>query len=301
MNLAVSRRTTRRYHLFTPDKRGEMADIFWYSLAYALDKCPGITLFAACLMSTHPHYNIGDSNAEAPKLYEAFHRALALATKAFRGWPEEVFNRASTAAHEVLTPEAMVRALAYTIANPVAAFAVRKASDWPGATIRPEDIGTLELQVQRPRHYFRGPQFKDEYTIRFQMPPCLLERYGSLEAAQKAIAEAVQQLEAKAHAEAKAHHYFFKGPHRVLTMKHTKQASSYEVFGSLNPQFAAGGVVEAAKRAVAKIRAFRLRYAAAWKAYKEGDLDAVFPFGTWCMRVRYHCAVEPPPSTQVAA
>ncbi|MEM9192528.1 MAG: hypothetical protein AAGF12_25360 [Myxococcota bacterium] len=45
----------------------------------------------------------------------------------------------------------------------------------PGATIRPENIGTLVLKVKSPRHYSCGPQFKDEYEIPFHMPPLLLE------------------------------------------------------------------------------------------------------------------------------
>lgn len=299
MMLAVSRRTTRRFHLFSPDKAGEMEEIFWYALGYALDHCPGVRLHAACLMSTHPHYNITDQKAEAPTFYHLFHRTLALSTKALRGWTEEVLNKASTAAHEVLTVKALVRALAYTIANPVAAFAVRFAKDWPGATTRPEDIGTLVIRAKRPKHYFRGPKFKDEYEVRLHMPDALIEEYGSLEGAQKAIADAVAELEEKAHREARKYGHFFKGRNRVLLMKHSKKASTYEVFGSTNPQFAAGGDLEAAKLAISKIRSFRIRYRAALDAYNAGDRDVVFPCGTWLMRVQHKCRVEPPP--QVAA
>jgi hypothetical protein len=39
------------------------------------------------------------------------HRNLALCTKAYRGWPEEVFNKKSTGVHALLTPEAASRQL----------------------------------------------------------------------------------------------------------------------------------------------------------------------------------------------
>ena len=47
------------------------------------------------------------------------------------GWPEEVFNQSKGGEHEPLGPDALVEALAYVIANPPAAFAVRYARDWP--------------------------------------------------------------------------------------------------------------------------------------------------------------------------
>jgi hypothetical protein len=67
---------------------------------------------------------------------------LALCTKALRGWPEEVFNKKSTGVHALLTPESIVESIAYLIANPVAAGAVRYARDWPGAQTLAAEVGT---------------------------------------------------------------------------------------------------------------------------------------------------------------
>lgn len=307
MVLAVSRRTTRRYHLFTPDKGGQMEQIFWYSVGYALEKVKAyakeekidgeLELHAACLMSTHEHCNITDHPALAPMFYEAFHRALALGTKAFRGWPEEVLNKSSTVAHEVLTAEALIRSIAYTIANPVAAFAVRFAKQWPGAHVRPEDIGTRVIRVARPKHYFRNPEiYKDVYEFALVMPQELIDHCGSLEAAQQAIGDAVRDIEKKAQQEAAKSSYRFKGKHRVLMMKHTKRASNYEVFGAINPEFAAGGALRAAKLAVERVRDFRARYSVALSYYAKGEFEnAVFPFGTYKMVRKHHCTCEPLP------
>jgi len=82
-------------------------------------------------MSTHSHEVITDVRGEYPKFLQTFHRYLALCTKAYRGWPEEVFNKDSSGAHALLTPEATLEAIAYLIANPVEAGAVRYAKDWP--------------------------------------------------------------------------------------------------------------------------------------------------------------------------
>ena len=75
------------------------------------------------------------------------------------------------------------------------------------------------------------------------------------------------------------------GPRRLLKLTHTKRARSYEVFGSLNPQFAAAGNRGAATEAVKRLRAFKAQYARALAAWTAGDRSACFPEGTWWMRV----------------
>jgi hypothetical protein len=81
-------------------------------------------------MSTHSHEVITDVRGRYPLFLQTLHRNLALCTKAYRGWPEEVFNKRSTSVHALLTPEAMMESIAYLIANPVEAGAVRYAKDW---------------------------------------------------------------------------------------------------------------------------------------------------------------------------
>ena len=129
--LALSRRTTRRHFLLHPDEARQMERIYWYCLGHAA-QLHGVLVHAACLMSTHAHEVITDVRGEYPRFLETFHRNLALCTKALRGWPEEVFNKRSSGAHTLLTPEAMIESIAYLIANPVEALAVRYAKDWPG-------------------------------------------------------------------------------------------------------------------------------------------------------------------------
>ena len=151
--LAISRRTTRRHFLLNPDEARQMEQVYWYCLAYAA-KLHGVLVHAACLMSTHCHEVITDVRGEYPKFLQTFHRHLALCTKAYRGWPEEVFNKESSGAHALLTPEAILESIAYLIANPVEAGAVRYAKDWPGAHTLPAHVGTRVIRVKRPKHYF---------------------------------------------------------------------------------------------------------------------------------------------------
>lgn len=272
-----------------------MEQAYWYCLAYAAH-LHGVVVHAACLMSTHAHEVITDVRGEYPRFLETLHRNLALCTKAYRGWPEEVFNKKSTGVHALVSPEAMVESIAYLIANPVEAGAVRYAKDWPGAHTLPADVGTRVIRVQRPKHYFDpdNRQWPEVLELRLEMPVELELDYGPALARERIAA----RVRAKQHAawnHAKRTGRAFVGPRRLLKLLHTKRAQSYETFGSLNPQFAAAGNRAAATEAVKRLRSFKAQYARALRAWTAGDRDACFPVGTWWMRVCHGARCGPAP------
>jgi REP element-mobilizing transposase RayT len=290
------RRTTRRHYLFTPDEDRRVSEMYWYCFAVAAERT-GVELYATTLMSTHLHYVIGDPQGRRPEFFALLHRLLALHIKAFRGWTEEVFNKASTGSHELETPEALVQSIAYTIANPVAAGAVRFAKEWPGAITLPEHIGRRVVRVPRPKGFFdpENEAFPDVAEIRVRMPQVLVDAYGSEEEARALIADRVRELERQARDALQAEGRTFVGVRGVLRTKHTKRATSWEDFGSRNPQFAAAGDREASRAAVARIRAFNTDYESALDRWRAGDRDVVFPRGTWWMRVHHNVRCHPPP------
>jgi putative transposase len=127
-NLSLCRRTTRGHFLLNLDEARQMEQVYCYCLAYVA-KLHGVLVHAACLISTHSPEVITDVRGKYPRLLHTFHRNLALCTKAYRGWPEEVFDHRSSSAHALLTSEAIVESVAYLIANPVEDLAVRYAKD----------------------------------------------------------------------------------------------------------------------------------------------------------------------------
>ena len=288
------RRTTRRYFLFTPDVAGVMAQIFWYCLGVAAKEL-NVTVHAAVLLATHPHYSVTDNDGNLPAFKKRFHRILAMCTKRFRNWDEEVFNKAPPGEHELLTVEATVRNLAYLIVNPVAAGAVRYAKDWPGAKTLVRDIGRRVIRVQRPKFWFVPKNWPEWIELRLEMPKILLEHFGSLEKAQEAIAREVAKLEREARQELEKEGRSFTGAHRVVRTPHTRQATKPSKPGARNPRFAAGGDVEAAKKAIERLRHFDATYEDALDKWKAGDRDVVFPHGTWWMRVHHGVRCAPPP------
>ena len=292
---ALSRRTTRRHFLLHPDQDRQLEQCYWYCLGHAAQRF-GVVVHAGCLMSTHSHEVVTDVQGVLPRFLQEFHRLLALTTKALRGWPGEVFDKRSTGQHALLTPEATIEALAYLIANPVEAGAVRYARDWPGAHTLARDIGTRVIEVERPSHYFDSdnPAWPEVVELELRMPTELELDYG-IELTQQRIADRVREREHRAWQESKRTGIAFLGVRRVLRQAHTKRARSYEVFGSLNPQFAAAGHREAAREAVQRMRAFNVQYDRALAAWTAGRRSVCFPVGTWWMRVCHGVRCGPGP------
>jgi len=293
---AVDRRTTRRYFLLKPDERRAVAEAFWYCLAVHAKRY-GILIHAATLMSTHLHLVYTDVYGVQPLFKRDFHRDFANCVKAILGWPEEVFNKQSGGERELLNAKAIIKEIGYAIGNPVEAFAVRYAKDWPGAITLPKDIGRRVIRVKRPTAYFdsRNPHYPDVVELRIVMPEALTDCYGD-DRARALIAAEVQQIERGALAESKRRGIAFKGARRVLRTPHTARARSYEVFGKINPRFTAAGDPELAKRKIQELRDFDEKYERALRRWVAGDRRVEFPYGTWWMRVHHGARVRPPPS-----
>ncbi len=319
----VSRRCTRRHYLLTPDAQGVVAAVFWYLLGFAA-LLSGVQICAVCVMSSHFHLVIVDRRGTLSVFLHALDRNLALAVKALRGWPGEVFDKSQCSAVELVSTEAIVDKLAYTIGNGAKSFAVRYAQQWPGALTQVSELGGRTIDAQHQPYWCRSPGRKDPdsgawvepgqrwvateddppqvgggwpHRVQYDigLPDVLLDQLP-IDEVQRRVADRVRRLERKAWDEAAERGISFMGPRRALRQKHTRRANSYETFGARNPRFAAGGNRQAAAAAVAKNRAFDAQYDEALAHWRRGDRRrAVFPYGTWKMRVVHNARCRPPP------
>src|SRR5690606_13124732 len=158
----------------------------------------------------------------------------------------------------------------------------------------PKDVGVRVIRVKRPPVYFNpsNPRWPNEVEIRFVMPPLLEEAFGA-EGARQRIAEEVKRLEHEAWHKAEELGTSFKAAKRVMRVPHTARARSYEVFGKLNPRFTAAGDSACGAEKAAALRAFDAAYERALRRWTAGDRRAVFPYGTWWMRVHHGARVRP--------
>src|SRR5262249_50272096 len=135
----ITRRTLRRHHLLRPD--AAICNLIVYALAVCSARY-GVLVHGYCAISTHVHLVITDVSGVLPLFLAQFHRLVALATKVLRRWEGAVWDHEQPSAVRLETREAVDEALAYVMANPVAAGLVRFGGDWPGAKSRARELGT---------------------------------------------------------------------------------------------------------------------------------------------------------------
>jgi hypothetical protein len=282
MTVMVTRRTLRRTHLFRPD--AQTRQVYLYCLA-VLAKRHGISVHAVMLMSTHEHLLLTDTRGTLPLFLRELHRMVALMMKVLRKWEGPVWDHERPSVVHLRTPQAVIEKLAYLMANPVAAGLVRRASDWPGVSTRPDELGTASWTVARPALYLDAdnPMWPEQATLQLTMPPAL-----ELSDAQvrQAVSDELRALESQALASVRSRGMGIVGADRVRTDSPFKRAKSWEPLRGRNPSFAvAKDQPEAFHAAVQELRAFRQAYRAALTHWRNGVRSVLFPWGTW-QRVR---------------
>lgn len=287
----LTRRSLRRHLLFRPD--AAITQLFRYALAISAHR-HGIQVHALCLMSTHLHLVVTDVHGVLPRFLHLFHRLVALGTKALRAWEGPVWDHEPTSVVRLVTREAIVEKIAYTLANPVAAGLVRRAGEWPGATVLVGDIGRGVLQARRPDVYFdpTNPKWPEEASLSLTLPPTIDD--ADADRFRRDVAAELERQEAEARNEIDRCGAGFLGAERVCNVSPYDRATSVEARRrEINPTFAVGrGNVDAWTRAAAAVRAFRATYRGALEKWRATLRDVVFPAGTWWMRIFHGVAVN---------
>ncbi len=278
----ITRRTLRRHHLFRPDPA--IRRLYLYTLAVCARQF-GILVHAVTLMSTHEHLIVTDTRGCFPRFLRELHRLMSLGTKVLRKWEGPVWDHEQTSVVRLLTEQAMIEKLAYVMANPVQAGLVRKARDWPGITVLPQELGRRTWTLNRPDLYFRAdnPQWPETIALSLTLPPVLAQRYAAQEV-REAVDEELACHERRAHEEVKKRGWRFLGAQRIRRLSPYRRATSFELLRDRNPTFAVGRRQRKLFfQAVAELRAFRRAYRDALTQWRQGLRSVVFPQGTWCM------------------
>lgn len=276
----ITRRTTQRMFLLTPDRQRVVESIYWYVTAVIAAEM-GVELHAAQVLSNHMHEVLTDVRGELPRFLRDRNRLFANAVKVFLGWKGEVFSRSGVSCVDLVGEQAILDKIAYTLANAVEAGLAERPEDWPGVTLAATDVGTRTIRVDRPSIYFdpankRWPAFAEiSITVPRQLEAaCGDEACGQIV---KAVSERVSKV--RGELEGKP----VKSVTEIYETKHTTRATSYEKAGERNPTFAASGNRAEAARALHERRTFIAAYRAAMEQVRAGVLGVLFPPGTWKM------------------
>ena len=288
----ITRRTTRRFFLLNPDVKETVWRIYWYVTAVLAEEF-GIEIHAVQVLSNHMHEVLTDTRGEIARFLQQRNRLFANALKVFLGWEEEVFARGGVSCVDLYGPDAILEQIGYTLANAVKAGLALNPEDWPGVTHSAADIGTREIQVNRPEHYFdpENRRWPESAKIAITVPPELKALFGFEEARRRIIRTVKDAVDLARDAARKAGR-ILKSKEAIVTTKHTTKASAREKHGERNPTFAAGGNKEQAARALHDRTTFLDAYREALKLVRNGVLGVLFPRGTWRLHREYGFGVS---------
>lgn len=278
---AITRRVEGRRFLLRPDAR--LTQLFTWLLSVMAARF-GIQVHVAVVMSTHYHLVVTDPHGRVSKFAHGLNVCLSKAIKVLRAYVRGVvWEPGGLSIVALVTREAVVEAIAYAIANPVAAGLVTDPAHWPGLTASVDDLGARELQAERPGFFFRAAKWVASARCKLVLPACLADL--GLEAAQGLIREelAFQLQQARAHV--KAEGWRVLGPVAARSASPYQEATSWRALGTLSPRVKAGrGQTEARAAALARRATFSADYAAALGRWCGGERDVLFPAGTYWMR-----------------
>jgi REP element-mobilizing transposase RayT len=277
----LTRRCSEQRAFLAP--RPETNAIFAYVLAVAAQR-HGILVHAACAMSNHYHLVVTDPRAELPAFMQYLDSLVARATNASIGhWEGFWSSEASYSAVTHASPSDVIDKIAYTLANPVAAGLVQHGAEWPGLRTGVELLGTGVLVAPRPKEFFRAKgDMPEQVELRLSVPP----GFRSAQEYRARVVDAVDALEAKLRRDAQAEQRRFLGRARVLRLNPLARPAGRGPRRKLSPRVAGRDPwkrIEALTRLVSFLR----RYRDALRARRAGRADALFPEGTYQLRIQH--------------
>jgi REP element-mobilizing transposase RayT len=276
----ITRRCARREFLLRPSEASN--GIFLYVLALAARRF-GVRVHAYCVLSNHHHLVVTDPEARLPAFEQYLDSLVARAMNASLGRWEAFWAPSSYSAVALETPDDIVAKAAYVLANPVAAGLVRRGRDWPGPWSAPEHLGGPPVIATRPTTFFRANGYMPEVTeLELTAPP----GFASPAEFRERVVEALDAAEDDARTRLASSGRGFLGRAKVLAQNPRGRPASGEVRRQLNPRVAARDRWKRIE-ALTRVLDFLGAYREARDAFRAGFRDAVFPAGTYLLRVTH--------------
>jgi REP element-mobilizing transposase RayT len=281
----VTRTTVMSLYLLTPSET--VNEIMEYCIAWAA-RGRGILIHGISVESNHFHMVVTDTEGRLSDFMQELNRCSARCLLAHyrERFPkrrlENVWSNARPfSATLLLTPQAVLDKLVYTLTNPVKDGLVRDYRKWAGLNTRPSDWRMPGRTVGRPNFYFKNTP--DELTYQVTVPSQLGD---SLEHAIATVELHIRDAQQQAAVELAAQRRSVVGAAAVVGTNPFDAPSTPRPIGALNPTLASGGDRKALSIAKQALKLFRLAYRAAWQDFKAGA-QALFPGGTLLMRTRF--------------
>ena len=274
----LSRRCSERRFFLRPSKRSR--DVYLYALAVYAPRYQ-IQLHAFCAMSNHHHLALTDTIGTLPDFARDVHTLIARAMNCSLGRGESFWNGESYSGVRLVGKEDVLAKMAYILANPVEAGLVRRGSDWPGAWSDPRLLGGKPLKIRRPKGFFdEKGNLPEVVELRLVPPPAFDNHAAFVELVLQSLAEAEQTAIARIEGEGRS----FLGLAGVLSQSVDSRPATSAPMHGLNPRIACRSKWKRIE-VLQRLKEFVRQYKEALADWRRGVRDALFPPGTWHMRV----------------
>ncbi|MCO5168645.1 MAG: hypothetical protein M9894_20075 [Planctomycetes bacterium] len=302
----MTRRCFGRMFLLRPSPQVEA--VFSYCLALAAEKY-GIQVHALIVLSNHWHGLVTDPRGTLPEFLRWLHCNVAKALNVHLRRGESLWAPGSYSAVHLGDEAAVLDKLVYVITNGVAAGLVPTPGEWPGLHTLAEDVGTRVVDAARPDFFFRQPAadadeeadraddsararrrrrepardpLPDRARLAITVPPAFAamppEEFRAL------LGRAVDERVAQLHRQRAGRPWL--GAEAVLRQEPNASPGSTAPDGSLNPRIACRDKWRRIELLETQVE-FWHEYRQALARYRQGDRDAVFPEGTYWLRVQF--------------
>lgn len=261
--------------------------LFLYILAVAA-KRTGVRVHALCVMSNHFHCVVTDPLGALPRFEQYLAGLVARSFNASLGRWESFWAPGSYSAVRLVTTAAILDKVAYTMANPVESGLVQHGSEWPGLWLA-AGLTPATKQVARPSGFFRTNGPMPEVAILTLVPP---PDFESGEAFGAQVAPLLRVREEEAARKLALQGRSFMGPAAVKAQKRKCRPANCEPRRGLSPRIASRDKWKRIE-ALSRLKEFALWYREAWREFARGARDALFPAGTYWMRVAHGVRCAP--------
>ncbi len=288
----VTRRVRERAFRLRPEPWLEW--LFRYAVARAAEES-GVAVVGFATMCNHYHAVVHDAGARVPKFTKALDELIGRAVNAEQGRRDSLWEQGGPSYVPLLTREAVEDALVYSLVNPVKAGLVAGIGAWPGFLTRPAELAG-ESVVERPAVRFFGKRARSPLlaTLRLVVPPTHAEM-----GAEQFRAHVAKRVKAREEALRQERVERQLGPvlgvEAVLRFDLDHRPEGAEPLRRRAPVAKASPHPAAAALVAAFLeveRAFQVAYQQALFALRQGR-EAVFPRGTYRLRVDYGVACQP--------
>ena len=249
-------------------------------------------LYAVCWMSNHYHAVLLDKRGSICDFNRELHSVVARYVNHMYGERGSLWSEHQTSRVAPQTPDDLLEQIAYTMANPVAAFLVRFGHSWPGLR---RCWPAPAKRFKKPPGFFSAKDDDDDWPDEIELSFSRPSGYDHLSDTEldALIKAQIKRHEDNARHRADAEGSRFLGRRRVLAQKRWHAPTTSENAG-ISPKIACKDP-ELRAQALQRDRDWYNAYCDARDRFNRGERTVTFPYGTHKMHVLHRVNVHPPP------